>query len=523
VRTLQNTLLALLLFGATLFLFTRENQFPFFYHPDESSKVEQLQTSKWNYHHPMLLLSATKGTMALTGEKENAQRVGETGRFISALLCAGGALCLVLAVGLLAGRYAAIAAGVLLLTNHQLFELSHYLKEDTALFFGIAAWFLAVGLFWKRPSVGTAALVGVGAAFALSGKYIGAFAPVLSLFLVPWRAGKGARLRCFGGFFVALVALFALVNLPLLLHYSEFRQSLDREVNLAVKGHRGLTRSVPHDVYFTAFKDNIFFGLWIPIAWYYVTRAWWERRRLGGFEWLFVLFPVAYLLVLTFIPKTNDRYFLPATGVFLCVAALGIDGMRRQARSRRIAVALLALPLVIQIPDLALYYAAFRKDDLRDLTEWLNRELPDATLAVDRRVMLPSPRRASFIPYQPPLKATVVRTTVEKFESIGEMRAEGVTHVVLSETTYGRYNLTSLHPQKGNRAEYKQRQHLYEELMEKNPPLWGKDRQRGTVIYLHPGLQVYALPPAREPRPAGEAIRKTAAPPAPDTEEPDDE
>lgn len=498
MRTLQNTLLALLLFGATLFLFTRENKFPFFYHPDESSKVEQLQTSDWNYHHPMLLLSTTKAAMTLAGEKENAQRVGEMGRFVSAFLCAGGALCLTLTVGFLAGRYAAIAAGILLLTNHQLFELSHYLKEDTALFFGIAAWFLALGIYWKRPSTGTAALVGLGAAFALSGKYIGAFAPVLSLFLVPWRAGAGARLRCFSGFLGALIALFALINLPLLLNYGEFRESLNREVNLAVKGHRGLTRSVPHVVYFTAFKDNIFFGLWIPIAWYYAMRGWRERRRLGFFEWLFVLFPVAYLLVLTFIPKTNDRYFLPATGVFLCVAALGIDAIRRQARSKGIAVALVALPLVIQLPDLALYYAAFRKDDLRDLTEWLNHELPDATLAVDRRVMLPSPRRASFIPYQTPLKAKVVHTTVEKFKSLEEMRAEGVTHVVLSETTYGRYRLASLRPLKGSRKEYKQRQHLYEQLMDENPPLWGEDRPRSTVIYLHPGLQVYALPPAPE-------------------------
>lgn len=514
VRTLHNTLLALLLFGATLFLFTRENKFPFFYHPDESSKVAQLQTSDWNYHHPMLLLSSSKALITLTGENENAQRVGEAGRFVSALLCAGAVLCLSLTVGALAGRFAAVAAGLLLITNHQLFELAHYLKEDTALFFGISAWFLSLALFWKRPSLGTAAFVGAGAALALSGKYIGAFAPIFSLFLVPYRVEKGARGKLFGAFLITLLGLFALINLPLLLHYSQFKQSLDREVNLAVKGHRGLTRSVPHVVYFTAFKDNIFFALWLPIAWFYVMRCWFQRKALSLFEWLFALFPVAYLLVLSFIPKTNDRYFLPATGLFLCAAALGIHMIRQRSRSRAIGVALVTLGMAIQLPDLWLYYAAFNKDDLRDLTEWLNRELPAATIAVDRRVMLPSPRRASFAAYQLPLKAKVVHDTVEKFDSIDEMRAEGVTHVVLSETTYGRYYQESLHPTKGNRTEFKQRQGLYHELMGDNPPLWGKDRPRSTVIYMHPGLQVYALPPddngakPNQPLPTGQSPTK---------------
>ena len=44
-------LAAVALFAATLWLDTRENGFPFFYHPDEPDKVDQIITGKWNFHH----------------------------------------------------------------------------------------------------------------------------------------------------------------------------------------------------------------------------------------------------------------------------------------------------------------------------------------------------------------------------------------------------------------------------------------------------------------------------------------
>ena len=48
------------LFVLSFSLYTRFNSFAYFYHPDEPGKVEQLLEEKWNFNHPMLLLSATK-------------------------------------------------------------------------------------------------------------------------------------------------------------------------------------------------------------------------------------------------------------------------------------------------------------------------------------------------------------------------------------------------------------------------------------------------------------------------------
>lgn len=489
---------AALLFVATFFLCTRENRFPFFYHPDESSKVEQLQTYEWNYHHPMLLLRTTQAVNLATGVRENAQEVCEQGRFVSATFTAGAATLLAVTVWITFGSYAGIVAGLLLLTNHQLFELAHYLKEDPALLFGVTAWFFGLAVFWRRPGAASAALLGIGAALAVSGKYLGAFAPLLTLGFVPYHAPRGKKLSSTASSLLLLAATFTLINLPLVSHYSEFRTSLDREVDLAVHGHRGVTHSIPHFVYLNAFRDNINFLLWIPIAWFYGVYCRRERARLNGFQWTLALFPVVYLVVLSFIPKENDRYFLPATALFLCTAAIGLRDLLTFLAQRfprwqhALPATLAALLVVAQLPGLYRYYRAFQIDDLAQLTEWLNRELPDATLAIDRRVMLPSPRRAHFGPYQTPIKATTVKKNVDKFDSIEQMREQGVTHVVLSQQTYGRYFRSSIRPREGKGEDFHKDRALYEALMKDRQPLW--KTERGTVIYLHPGLEVYELP-----------------------------
>src|SRR2546422_6738796 len=48
---------ALLLFAACLWLDTRHNDFPFFYHRDEPDKVSQVIRGEWNFHHPALMLA----------------------------------------------------------------------------------------------------------------------------------------------------------------------------------------------------------------------------------------------------------------------------------------------------------------------------------------------------------------------------------------------------------------------------------------------------------------------------------
>lgn len=482
----------LIVLGLTLF--TRENQFKFYYHPDEPVKGLQVQTAHWNFHHPMLMLGTARLALKASGEMENRQHVVEVGRWISAGFAAGSVALLAAMAWITAGRFAGVATGLLLITNHQLFELAHYFKEDTALLFGLSAWFLALTLYWRRPHWTTAALVGVGAALAVSGKYLGAFCPLLSLWLVPWHS-KQQRFAMLAVFVSAFAAVFALVNLPLILSYGSFESSFHREMALVIHGQSGMTRSVPHTVYLNAFRDNIAFVLW-PFLILRLGACWRRRGELTAVEGIAALFPILFLLVLSFSPKSNDRYFLPATAFFLCAIALGLDQLRARWPSARVAPAILAILVLCQIGglpkhDLWSYYRAFQTDDRADLAAWLNINLPHATLAQDRSVKLPVPAITELLPYQPRLSPTMVQPSVEKIADLAAFRKASVTHVILSANDFGRYNLESLRPQKGAEAVHVKSRDLYR-VLRAQKPLW--ERPRDTVIYLHPGLEVYELP-----------------------------
>jgi hypothetical protein len=121
------------LFIAAVVLHTRHNDFPWYYHPDEPGKVEQVLGMRgWNFHHPMLLLSTTKWSAQMRGAMQE-QAVVELGRTMSAIFTAGAIVALSLLAYRWKGWVACGAAGLSLLFHHQLFELSHYMKEDPAL------------------------------------------------------------------------------------------------------------------------------------------------------------------------------------------------------------------------------------------------------------------------------------------------------------------------------------------------------------------------------------------------------
>ena len=73
-------------------------------------------------------------------------------------------------------------------------------------------------------------------------------------------------------------------------------------------GHKGLTRNVPHGVYVVVFRRATNPVIWILLGVYY-ARLFTFRRRIHPAEWMLALFPILYVLILSFSPKTNHRYF----------------------------------------------------------------------------------------------------------------------------------------------------------------------------------------------------------------------
>jgi Dolichyl-phosphate-mannose-protein mannosyltransferase len=491
---------SVLLFACAFFLNTQHNRFPYHYHPDEPGKVEQIMEEEWNFHHPLLLLTVTNAAVHALKIERDEQRIVEVGRCVSAAFASVAVVALSLLAFLWRGWSGAILTGAALALHHQLFELSHYMKEDTALLMGVALTFLAAGYHERRPSSWGAIFLGIAAGLAIAGKYLGVITVLIAI-PVLWAAPPERRWPRVMAFGIALAATFALVNLPLFANVDTFRHSLDREVDLVVRGQGGMTRSVPHWQYWNVFIDNTTPVMWVLIAVFLVAR-WRERGSISRAQWLVFAFPFLYAIALSFSPKSNDRYFIPATGAFTLLAALGVeDTVRLLAHRFHYYTALVAVGvffIAAQLPSWWKYEIAFLHDDTADLIEWLRagKDVPkNAVIAKDNRVGLPDPAkkkhaaRVGIVPQR-----VVGAKFAADLGSIQSLRDSGVTHVAVSESDYGKFFLKSLRPQRDEAEDFERRRQFYEELLRADPPIRLLfERERGTVIYLHPGIRVYRL------------------------------
>jgi len=505
--------LALVFAVVALWLFTRHNNFAFFYHSDESAKVEQVLTGTYNFHHPMLLLSATELWLRGGGGEATQQQTVEAGRFVSAVFSALAIGAFSLLGFVRSGWLAAVAVGLLLTCHQQLFELAHYMKEDPALLVGMALTFLALACYQRRPSWVTAAGCGMACGVAISGKYLGVVVLICALPVLMQARGlrRGERFAHLGVLLAGALAVLVVANLPLLRDLATFRASFDREMEFVVDGSKGMTRRVPHTVYLNIFADNTTPMIWLLLAVYYV-RFWQTRREHDALAWVLALFPLVLTLVFSFSPKTNDRYYLPVTATFYYLAALalaelphvmpqrwrGLAGMRGPAPR----VAALLIAAAWEAPRLLEVYRAFQHDDRRELAELIRTTLPaEVRIAQDSRVMLPDRRnreRGKVIVDLPQQVVSGPRYASD-LGDLDQLRAAGFTHVAVTESSYGRFFLNSMKAKEEYRDEHARHRTFYERLDKEGTLLF--DRPRGTVIYLHPGLRLYQIatetPPTR--------------------------
>ena len=269
-------------------------------------------------------------------------------------------------------------------------------------------------------------------------------------------------------------------------------QSLRNEMTQVMTGQGSFTRRVPHALYWNVFLDNT-----TPIVWLlliaFATRA--RRRRSPErlAETLLSAFPFVFALMLSFSPKENDRYFLPATAMLTLLAALGVlsvpalavrvlgfFGMQRAERlfSREVrlgtAWALGALLCVLQLtgwtpgkPGLIRYDEAFREDDIADLAAWLRHNVPaDAVIVADHRAGLQNPaRKRQLAPAnQVPQQLRVSKLASDE-GSLEELRSQGVGYVVVSETSYGKFFREDLRAQDARDRAYLKAKTFYAELL----------------------------------------------------------
>ena len=479
-------LIGLILGVMGIWLNTRENDFPYYYHPDEFKKVDQVLTGQRNFNHPLLLLSSTEAVWKVTGGTRERQRVVELGRWVSAVLTSVGTVGFFLAGWWWRGALAGVVTGILLTLHHQVFELAHYMKEDSGLYCGAGLVAMSLVGFWRKPGEIWALVLGASVGCAFSGKYLGVILilPALVLIRVVEHPRKG---RLLAGLFLGLVGVFLVINYRLLVDWGIFQKSFGKEMDWAISGQSEVTRRVPHSVYLSLFVANTtpvvwgFLGFFLMDQW----RGWGKKEILGG---MFLGLVVGWMVVLSFSPKTNDRYFLPVTGLIYLLGGVGAGSLAR-ARGVVIWGIFLVVGSLWEGWGTMGYWKSFRVDDRADLVAWMRLNIPlGATIGYDTRVGLPDPQIYGDV--DPLGQRLIHKTFVADLGTEEEMRAKGIDYVVISESTYGRFFLESLRTKRADDGTFERRRKFYEGL-KKREAVWERDRGRG--VYLHPGLEVYEL------------------------------
>jgi len=499
--------MAICLFVFCLVLNTRHNSFPFTYHPDERGKALQITERSRNYHHPLLLLTATDFAMRLGGVDRTPQLATETGRWVSAAFAAATVAALAWIAFLLYGTIAGWAAGIVLAFQIDLYKTAHYMKEDPALVFGLALALLAAHLWWREPTRRRLLFLGFACGLAAAGKYLGIVTLLFAIPLIVFRAGiEGAVRARLKTFALVFAATFLLANVPFFVRLngisSPFR-SINHEVSGVAGGHHGLTRPVPHAIYFEKLKKSTPPALAVLAAIYAIAMLIVARKR-SAVEWLTLLFPVVFVAMLSCSPKIADRYLLPVNVTFTFLGALGAAELARVVDSPRSKIRHALWLLVLaggtawlvssEIPTFQEAYAEYAADDHAMVAAWVRENLPaDALLAEDHRVNLSASKADGKSSDARVPQVVLDADFAADLGSIGELREKGVTHVVVCRDSYDRFFDKAMKPGKVEKADYDRRKAFYTQLFAQGKLL--KEWEPGKIVYLHPGMKLFELPP----------------------------
>gem|GEM_PF-404030 len=506
---------AAVIFLAAFFFFQRGNGFPVHYHPDEPGKARQAIDAGFNFNHPLLLLQATRGVLALGGGARSPQSVVEAGRMVSAFFAALAAGLIALLAARMAGSLAGACAGLLAALNQQFYELAHYMKEDPALAAGVAAAALFFARFAGMPGVGNFALLCAACGLAACGKYIGVVTLLLPVAALIARrdamAGRAGAALSSGA--AAFAAVILAVNFPMLTAPGVMTRNVGEEIDFVVRGNKILTREVPHGVYGAVFRTSTNPAIWVLLVFFtadllvglagrFLPQRWpkaadWLKRWPGPgacdlVSWGLFLFGWFYTLLLSFSPKTHHRYFLPVTGLLLVFAAAG--ALRARGRAwRPLALVTLAAAIVWSALITLEFDSAFARDPRRDLLALIANELPpDAGIAQDNRVGLPMPGDPRSPDPGIRLPQTVTGSMfAADLGTVAELRARGIRYVAVSGSIFNRFFLKGQRPREDGKDDFLRRQAFYNDLLTNAKLIWHSPS--GRLQYLQPDLRLYEI------------------------------
>lgn len=514
VRCLPLALTAVaLLFVASLFIYTIGNDFPYRFHPDERSKVTQIQTGRRNFLHPQLLLECTA---LIVGNQTGMtrQQVAETGRTVSAVAAAIAVSALAWTGYLEFGLLGLLCAGCSVGLCAQLVPYAHYMKEDAVFIMGLSLVMLAGRWFTlaERGRARWVAAVALGAAagVAMSAKYVGALAvlPVIVWTLTVPRAD-----RCPPGWGCLLVALAAAIVTVAAINHRAFQspetffEAIRFEFGHSLRGQKegGLQR--PNAYFLDAVwsdTDRWVLGSGVVYALVALFRpACRSRWTVGG-----VALTLVFLGTLSISSIPFHRYALPVIVLLHLWAALGWMELSRVAELRLPARS--AWMARWALPSLALFIIVARcgaqtldavdqfQDDSRvRLRYWLQAHAK-ARDGVAGEFYSGIHEKARLSWYLPP----VTQRRSELFDAAFEKPASnGVCYAVLCEPAYDRYLNPHARPVKGKEVECERRRALLQRIRREGRLVWcsAEDGRRNLHAFTNPLIEVYELPGSWQP------------------------
>lgn len=471
-----------------LWLYTWMNTFPAEWHWDEPGKVEQILTSDWNFNHPQLLLTATRLALWLFDPAPSARTVLLAGRWCSAAFACTSVVILAVVAKKLCGNLAGWCALIWIGSGAFTFGLAHYFKEDTALIFGLSVFSLFLLDFDRSPTLKRATLVGIGAGFAASGKYIGFAVLPLALIaphLAPYLAGqesRAARVRQSVAVAAACAATIALANPPGLAQFLTFTGAIKREFFHVLTEHGGFISPISDTVLISHVLLCGNAALLGALAFIGFRR----KEVAHRFSWAVVaLIPLLLLALAQLSVIKLERYTLPTIVFVQCLAACGIACLAgsRSAAARVAAAALFLLGIACNASQFATTVETMRYGSRTSVAAWIESHLPpSAVLAESPTVEL----NADGAPF-PKLPQTIV-----PIGSFDEMRARGVQYLVVSDRPYDRFVRGKLRVANDGRGENAAMRAADFARLMANSRLLLKDPGAGLKgLYFSPRLAVY--------------------------------
>ncbi len=514
-----------------MWLFTRNNDFPVGYHPDEASKAWQLLDPRGhrNFNHPLLMLRAAECFNLWWQPGPEVRDVVIAGRHVSALLSAIAVWALAMSGYVVLRWWGLLLVGVVMALCPPLLVYAHYFKEDTSLIAGVAVVVLGmvITLTARRSwaQLAGALILGIGCALAAGGKYLGVVAVIpacAAIVAAPFGSvrDKTNHLRRFWLIPIQLLAaagvgvpLFVVINQTAfedpwsLRVHTHVASHVEGEFEHATSEHGGVGMFTPNAFWAEVAASEVVPTLWAMLL--LGLGVWAMRPRLSRWGVGLVLMIVCFGGALSFNAIPFERYALPVTVLSHTAIAMLFAAMASRLAAGRWKIAAISVfglavvaTVVVQGWRCMALNGQIADDSRQRLREWVATLPPGTRIVADNYTDLGSRGDPWRFPDQARVRQYIVRRGyVAEGGSLDEMRRRGMQYVAIAGPSFNRYLLRWSMPAAGREAEFYQFAAFYRDLLDNHTPVWQSDPDPPSNAYINPVIRVYRIDTPRSPEP----------------------